>query len=147
LSLSTVGGSSSQTRATSQPIRQIDHIMIGTGDPRELYAFFVETLQLPIGWPMTRLRTGVMTGGVGFGNANVDAIRADRFAAAAARLALEPSALDERACGEVAPLSHSCRPVPVRPARKRGARLIAGRTTLSRLEASSDLRPDRDISW
>jgi hypothetical protein len=61
LSLSTVGGSSSQTRATSQPIRQIDHIMIGTGDPRELYAFFVETLQLPIGWPMTRLRTGVMT--------------------------------------------------------------------------------------
>lgn len=38
VSLATVGGSesSSQTRATSQPIRQIDHIMIRTGDPREL---------------------------------------------------------------------------------------------------------------
>jgi hypothetical protein len=49
VSLSTVDGSesSSQTRATSQPIRQIDHIMIRTGDPRELYAFFAETLQLP----------------------------------------------------------------------------------------------------
>ncbi len=70
VSLSTVDGSesSSQTRATSQPIRQIDHIMIRTGDPRELYAFFAETLQLPIAWPMTSPRAGVMTGGVGFGN-------------------------------------------------------------------------------
>lgn len=49
VSLSTVGGtdSSSQTRATEPPIRQIDHIMIRTGNPRELFAFFAETLQLP----------------------------------------------------------------------------------------------------
>jgi hypothetical protein len=45
VSLSTLDGSEtrSQPRATSQPIRQIDHIMIRTGDPRELYAFFAET--------------------------------------------------------------------------------------------------------
>lgn len=100
VSLSTVDGSESslQTRATSQPIRQIDHIMIRTGDPRELYAFFAETLQLPIAWPMTSPRAGVMTGGVGFGNVNVEAIQFPGQTDPRPRLlglAFEPSALDE----------------------------------------------------
>ena len=100
VSLSTLGGSasSSQTRVTSQPIRQIDHIMIRTGDPRELYAFFADTLQLPIAWPITSPRAGVMTGGVGFGNVNVEAIQFPGQADPRPRLlgfAFEPSALDE----------------------------------------------------
>jgi catechol 2,3-dioxygenase-like lactoylglutathione lyase family enzyme len=56
------------------PIRQIDHIMIRTGDPDKLYAFFTETLQLPVAWRMGT-RGGVMSGGVGFGNVNVEAIQ------------------------------------------------------------------------
>jgi hypothetical protein len=100
VSLSTLGGSESrsQTRATTRPIRQIDHIMIRTGDPRELYAFFAKTLQLPIAWPMTSPRPGVMTGGFGFGNVNIEAIQFPRQADPRPRLvgfALEPSALDE----------------------------------------------------
>ena len=100
VSLSTVEGSdsSSQTRATSQPIRHIDHIMIRTGNPRELYAFFAETLQLPIAWPLTSPRAGVMTGGVGFGNVNVEAIQFPGQTDSQPRLvgfAFEPSALDE----------------------------------------------------
>jgi hypothetical protein len=100
LSLSTVAGSDSgsQTRATSQPIRQIDHIMIRTGDPRELYAFFAETLRLPTAWPMTSPRAGVMTGGVGFGNVNVEAIQVPGQTDPRPRLvgfAFEPAALDE----------------------------------------------------
>jgi catechol 2,3-dioxygenase-like lactoylglutathione lyase family enzyme len=100
VSLSTVVGSesSSQTRATSQPIRQIDHIMIRTGDPRELYAFFAETLQLPIAWAMTSPRTGVITGGVGFGNVNVEAIQVPGQTDSRPRLlgfAFEPTALEE----------------------------------------------------
>jgi catechol 2,3-dioxygenase-like lactoylglutathione lyase family enzyme len=100
VSLSAVDGSESrsQTRAASPPIRQIDHVMIRTGDPRQLYAFFVETLQLPIAWPMTSPRPGVMTGGVGFGNVNVEAIQFPGQTDARPRLlgfALEPSALDE----------------------------------------------------
>ena len=100
VSLSTFDGaeSSSQSRATSPPIRQIDHIMIRTGDPRELYAFFAETLQLPIAWPMTSPRPGVMTGGVGFGNVNIEAIQFPRQTDPRPRLvgfALEPSALAE----------------------------------------------------
>jgi catechol 2,3-dioxygenase-like lactoylglutathione lyase family enzyme len=98
--LSTVGGSeiSSQTRPISQPIRQIDHVMIRTGDPRELYAFFADTLQLPIAWPLTSPRAGVMTGGVGFGNVNVEAIQFPGQTDPRPRLlgfAFEPSALDE----------------------------------------------------
>jgi catechol 2,3-dioxygenase-like lactoylglutathione lyase family enzyme len=99
VSLSTPAGSdSSQTPSTSQPIRQIDHIMIRTGNPRELYAFFAETLQLPIAWPMTNPRPGVMTGGVGFGNVNVEAIQFPGQTDPRPRLlgfAIEPSALDE----------------------------------------------------
>ena len=100
VSLATVAGSesSSQTRATSPPIRHIDHIMIRTDDPRELYAFFAETLQLPIAWPLTSPRAGVMTGGVGFGNVNVEAIQFPGQTDSRPRLlglAFEPAALDE----------------------------------------------------
>ena len=99
-SLSTFGGSesNSQTRSTSQPIRQIDHIMIRTGEPRELFTLFADTLQLPIAWPLTSPRAGVVTGGVGFGNVNVEAIQFPGQTDPRPRLlgfALEPSALDE----------------------------------------------------
>jgi hypothetical protein len=100
VSLSPLAGSesSSQTPATSHPIRQIDHIMIRTGDPRELYAFFAETLRLPAAWPITSPRAGVMTGGIGFGNVNVEAIQFPGQTDPRPRLvgfAFEPSALDE----------------------------------------------------
>jgi len=99
--LSTVGGSevASQTQgAASQPIRQIDHVMIRTGRPQELYAFFTETLELPVAWPMTSPRAGVLTGGVGFGNVNVEAIQFPGQTDNQPRLvgfAIEPSGLEE----------------------------------------------------
>ena len=58
-----------------QPVVQhIDHVMIRAQEPSELYAFFVDTLQLPVAWPLAE-RGGVTSGGVGFGNVNVEAIR------------------------------------------------------------------------
>ena len=101
VALLTVGGSeiASQTRgAASQPIRQIDHIMIRTGTPQELYAFFTETLELPVAWPITSPRAGVVTGGVGFGNVNVEAIQFPGQTDSRPRLvglAFEPSGLEE----------------------------------------------------
>lgn len=56
------------------PIRQIDHVMIKADDPRRVFAFFTETLGLPIAWPLEE-RGGVVSGGVGFGNVNIEAIR------------------------------------------------------------------------
>jgi catechol 2,3-dioxygenase-like lactoylglutathione lyase family enzyme len=63
-----------QVKGSPAPIRQIDHIMIRADDPGKLYAFFTEILQLPVAWPMVSPRPGVTTGGVGFGNVNVEAI-------------------------------------------------------------------------
>ena len=56
------------------PVRQIDHIMIRSDEPRNLYGLFVETFRLPVAWEMAT-RGGVASGGVGFGNVNVETIR------------------------------------------------------------------------
>ena len=63
-----------QRQPAEPPIRQIDHVMIKADDPREVFAFFTETLGVPIAWPLEE-RGGVVSGGVGFGNVNVEAIR------------------------------------------------------------------------
>jgi hypothetical protein len=55
-------------------VQHIDHVMIRTDRPDELYAFFVETMRLPVAWVLAE-RGGVTSGGVGFGNVNVEAIR------------------------------------------------------------------------
>jgi catechol 2,3-dioxygenase-like lactoylglutathione lyase family enzyme len=68
----------SAAQPTEPPIRRIDHIMIRADDPAKVYAFFTEVLQLPVAWPLTSPREGVATGGVGFGNVNVEAIRFPR---------------------------------------------------------------------
>ena len=70
-----IGGDSIGAQERLQPVVQhIDHIMIRAQEPGELYAFFVDTLQLPVAWPLAE-RGGVTSGGVGFGNVNVEAIR------------------------------------------------------------------------
>jgi catechol 2,3-dioxygenase-like lactoylglutathione lyase family enzyme len=89
-----------QRRPAERPLRQIDHVMIKADDPREVLAFFTETLGLPIAWRVEE-RGGVVSGGVGFGNVNVEAIRFPGQATLSSRAQLtgfgfEPSSL--RAC-------------------------------------------------
>jgi hypothetical protein len=99
-SLSALGVATSraQTPATTHAIRQIDHILIRTGEPREVFAFLADTLQLPVAWTLTSPRPGVMTGGVSLGNVNLEAIQFPGQTDPRPRLlgfALEPVALDE----------------------------------------------------
>ena len=68
-------GIESAAQPTAAPIRRIDHIMIRAEDPARIFAFFTEILRLPVAWPLMSPRQGVATGGVGFGNVNVEAIR------------------------------------------------------------------------
>jgi catechol 2,3-dioxygenase-like lactoylglutathione lyase family enzyme len=70
-----VAGLHSAAQPTAPPIRRIDHVMIRADDPAKVYAFFTEILRLPVAWPLISPREGVATGGVGFGNVNVEAIR------------------------------------------------------------------------
>lgn len=70
-----IGGAAAHAQQRLQPVVQhIDHIMIRAQEPDELYAFFVDTLHLPVAWPLAD-RGGVTSGGVGFGNVIVEAIR------------------------------------------------------------------------
>jgi hypothetical protein len=71
--LRTVGPAAGQ-EPSSAPVEYIDHIMIRSDNPGELYRFFSETLQLPVAWPLAD-RGGVVSGGVGFGNVNIEAIK------------------------------------------------------------------------
>lgn len=63
-----------QVKEEAAPIRRIDHIMIRADHPGEIYTLFTKTMQLPVAWPLA-LRGGVTSGGVGFGNVNVEAIQ------------------------------------------------------------------------
>src|SRR5688572_25062579 len=56
------------------PVVQIDHVMIRVDDPSKFYAFFTDTLALPVAWPLAT-RGGVTSGGASFGNANIEAIQ------------------------------------------------------------------------
>jgi hypothetical protein len=80
------------------PVQYIDHIMIRTDNPEELFALFSRTLQLPIAWPLAD-RGGVVSGGAGFGNVTIEAIRFpgqinDPAPTHLVGLALKPPALD-----------------------------------------------------
>ena len=95
-----LGNFDSSAQRSTAPIRRIDHIMIRVDDPANVYAFFTDVLQLPVAWPMMTPREGVATGGVGFGNVNVEAIRfpGPKSQARRAQLlgfAFEPSPLAE----------------------------------------------------
>ena len=88
--LYTEQGSNSQAEAASYFPELVDYNNGVSGH--------LETLQLPIAWSLTSPRPGVMTGGIGFGNVNVEAIQFPGQTDARPRLvgfALEPSALDE----------------------------------------------------
>jgi catechol 2,3-dioxygenase-like lactoylglutathione lyase family enzyme len=94
------GNLDSAAQRSTAPVRRIDHIMIRADDPANVYAFFTDVLQLPVAWPMMSPRDGVATGGVGFGNVNVEAIRfpGQKSQARRAQLlgfAFEPSPLAE----------------------------------------------------
>ncbi len=56
---------------TTPVIRQLDHILVESRDPKALFTVFTETLQLPVAWPLTE-NQGYVTGGVGAGNVNLE---------------------------------------------------------------------------
>ncbi len=72
-------------------IRQIDHILVRSDNPRALFDLFTETLQLPVAWPMEE-HSGFASGGVGLGNVNLEILRpaGKRAESRFAGLALEP---------------------------------------------------------
>jgi len=75
-------------------VRQIDHILIGSDKPEELFRLFSEKLGLPVVWPFSTYGDFV-SGGVGFGNVNVEVIHSERHDSGLTRVALEPTSVSE----------------------------------------------------
>jgi hypothetical protein len=68
-------------------IRQVDHVLIQSSDPKSLFDFLAQTLQLPVAWPVADY-SGFVSGGVGAGNVNIEVLRfADQKGPAAGRQA------------------------------------------------------------
>ena len=71
-------GAAQTDRRRGPVIRQADQILIESDDPTVLFAFFTDTLQLPVAWPITG-NAGFTSGGVGVGNVTLGLFRyADR---------------------------------------------------------------------
>jgi hypothetical protein len=90
------GTAAVQFQQLESPVHRIDHIMIRTGHPRELFSFLSDDLQLPIAWPLAS-RSGVTSGGVSLGNVVVEAINFPGQASATTHLVgfgFEPAPLD-----------------------------------------------------
>lgn len=75
-------------------VRQIDHILIGSDEPEQLFRLFSERFGLPVVWPF-RPYGQFSSGGVGFGNINIELIGSERRQSGLTAVALEPTSLSE----------------------------------------------------
>jgi hypothetical protein len=97
-------GSSAQTARRRGPIvKQVDQILIESDNPKTLFGFFSDTLQLPTAWPLTD-NQGFESGGLGAGNVILELFRyagqgniakPEDTGARFAGIAFEPYPLDE----------------------------------------------------
>jgi hypothetical protein len=78
-------------------VRQIDHVVIGSDEPEQLFRLFSEKLGLPVVWPFESYGT-FSSGGVGFGNVNVELSRGGRGPGIIG-VALEPGSVPELITG------------------------------------------------
>jgi hypothetical protein len=69
-------GASSTTESASV-VKRIDHILLVPEDPRGLYDFLTQELKMPIAWAF-REYEGFASGGVFFGNVNLEALVMNR---------------------------------------------------------------------
>jgi hypothetical protein len=59
------------SQRTTPVIRQVDHVLVEARDPKALFSFFADTLQLPVAWPLKENKEYV-TGGIGAGNLTLE---------------------------------------------------------------------------
>jgi catechol 2,3-dioxygenase-like lactoylglutathione lyase family enzyme len=78
--------------------RQVDHIMINSDDPEQLFRFFSEMLGIPTAWAFQSYGA-FSSGGLGFGNVNVEVIHSQGRQAGLVGVALEPGSVSELVAG------------------------------------------------
>lgn len=92
LSFLAAGQSTHTARLPTQVlVRQIDHILIGSNEPAQLFRLFSEKLGLPVAWPF-RSYGQFSSGGVSLGNVNIELIGSEHRQSGLTGVALEPTA-------------------------------------------------------
>jgi hypothetical protein len=59
------------SQRTTPVIRQVDHVLVEARNPKALFSFLADTLQLPVAWPL-RENEEYVTGGIGAGNLTLE---------------------------------------------------------------------------
>lgn len=72
--LATAAGQTAQQKPRPV-VRQVDHIVVQSDNPRQLFELLTGSLRLPVAWPL-RNESGSTTGGVGAGNVSIELFRA-----------------------------------------------------------------------
>ncbi len=73
-SLLFLGASPQKEKPHGPVILQVDHILVESGDPKALFSFFADTLQLPKAWSLAE-NNGFISGGIGAGDVNLEVFR------------------------------------------------------------------------
>jgi hypothetical protein len=95
LGLPAAGQSAQATHPSSEVlVRQIDHILVGSDQAEEVFRLFSEKFGLPVAWPFKSYKD-FASGGVGFGNVNIEIVRSEHHPSGLTGVALEPTSLSE----------------------------------------------------
>jgi hypothetical protein len=79
-------------------VRQIDHIMMSSDEPEQLFRLFSEKLGLPVVWAFQSYGT-FSSGGVGCGNVNIELIHLAGRGSGIIGFAMEPGSVSELVTG------------------------------------------------
>jgi glyoxalase/bleomycin resistance protein/dioxygenase superfamily protein len=63
-----------EQKALRPIVRQVDHIVVQTNDPKTLFNFFTDTLQFPIAWQVMEY-DDFISGGIGAGSVSIEVFR------------------------------------------------------------------------
>jgi hypothetical protein len=78
--------------------RQVDHIIINADEPEQLFGFFSDKLGFPTAWAFKSYGT-FSSGGVGFGNVNIEVMQQHGRPAGFVGVGLEPGSVSELVSG------------------------------------------------
>lgn len=93
-----IGRSQASPAPAGALVRQIDHILMSSDEPEQLFRFFSEKLGLPVAWAFQSYGT-FASGGVGLGNVNVELLHLDDRGSGIIGFAMEPGSVSELMAG------------------------------------------------
>lgn len=79
-------------------VRQIDHVLLNSDEPAQLFRLFSQKFGLPVAWPFQSYGT-FSSGGVGFGNVNIELLQVQDPPSGFIGAALEPSSVSDAVAG------------------------------------------------